>query len=89
MTAHRTDPLEARLSKAGDSIRASAWLPPQWGEVPRIRVGKRWVNVLWVIPIAFVVLLLGIAVCEGLYATPCVSSIRRALSGHTHVRAGG
>jgi DMSO/TMAO reductase YedYZ molybdopterin-dependent catalytic subunit/thiosulfate reductase cytochrome b subunit len=65
----RRDPLEARLTKAGASIRSDAWLPPQWGEVPRIRLGKRWINVLWVIPLAFVVLVLGIAVRQGLYET--------------------
>jgi methionine sulfoxide reductase catalytic subunit len=64
------DPLEARLSKASSSIWPGSWLPPQWGEVPRIRVGKRWVNVLWAIPVAFVVFVLGVAVCQGLYATP-------------------
>src|SRR6185312_6490743 len=69
MKAHRTDPLEARISKASDGIRPGSWLPPQWGEVPRIRFGNRWINVLWAIPIAFVVLVLGIAVCQGLYAT--------------------
>jgi hypothetical protein len=37
----RRDPLEARLTKAGASIRSDAWLPPQWGEVPRIHLGKR------------------------------------------------
>ena len=69
MQARQTDPLEARLTKAGDSIRPSSWLPPQWGEVPRIRLGKRYINVLWAIPIAFVVLVLGIAVCQGLFET--------------------
>ena len=56
MTVHQTDPLEARLSKAGDSLRASAWLPPQWAEVPRIRLGKRYIIVLWAIPLASAVL---------------------------------
>jgi sulfoxide reductase catalytic subunit YedY len=64
------EPLRARLTKARDSIRAACWLSPQWGEVPRVRLGARWINVLWVVPIAFVVFVLGIAVCEGLYATP-------------------
>jgi thiosulfate reductase cytochrome b subunit len=70
MQARQTDPLEARVSKATGSIRPGSWLPLQWGEVPRIRIGKRWINVLWALPIAFVVLILGIAVCQGLYATP-------------------
>ena len=69
MQARQTDPLEARVSKACGGIHPGSWLPPQWGEVPRIRIGKRWVNVLWALPIAFVVLVLGIAVCQGLYET--------------------
>ncbi len=66
---HPRGPLEARISKASDSIDADAWLPPQWAQIPRIRFGKRWVNVLWILPIAFVVLVLGIAVCQVLYDT--------------------
>jgi methionine sulfoxide reductase catalytic subunit len=68
-TPRQRDPLEARLSKASGSIRPSSWLPPQWGQVPRIRLGERRINVLWAIPLAFVVLVLGIAVCQGLYET--------------------
>ncbi|MGA7327164.1 MAG: molybdopterin-dependent oxidoreductase [Rhodomicrobium sp.] len=64
MAESQTDPLEARISKAGDSIRADAWLPPQWGEVPRIRLGRHYINVLWILPIVFVVLILGIAVSQ-------------------------
>ena len=62
--AQPRDPLEARISRASDSIEPGTWLPPQWAQIPRIRIGKRWVNVLWVLPIAFVVLVLGIAVCQ-------------------------
>jgi methionine sulfoxide reductase catalytic subunit len=69
-TRRQRDPLEARLSKASDSIVPSSWLPPRWGEVPRIRLRDRLINVLWAIPLAFVVLVLGIAVCQGLYETP-------------------
>jgi methionine sulfoxide reductase catalytic subunit len=69
-TPRQRDPLEAHLSKASGSIRPSSWLPPQWGEVPRIRLGERRINVLWAIPLAFVILVLGVAVCQGLYETP-------------------
>jgi len=69
-TPRQRDPLEARLSQASDSIVPSSWLPPQWGEVPRIRLGERRINVLWATPPAFVILVLGIAVCQGLYETP-------------------
>lgn len=63
------DHLEPRLTKASDSIHAGSWLPPQWGQMPRIRFGKRLINVLWALPLVFVVLVLGIAVCQGLYET--------------------
>src|SRR6185437_4613441 len=64
------DPLQSRLTKASGSIEASSWLPPQWGEIPSIRLGKRRYNILWAIPIAFVVLVLGCAVCQGIYISP-------------------
>lgn len=64
------DSLEARISRASDSLEPSVWLPPQWAQIPRIRIGKRWVNVLWILPIALVVLVLGIAVCQDLYDSP-------------------
>ena len=70
MTVHQTDPLEARLSTASDSIRPGSWLPPQWGRGASDPFGQARINVLWAIPITFVVLVLGIAVCQGLYATP-------------------
>ena len=67
MAAYGPDPLQSRLTKASDSLRQSSWLPPQWGEMPRIRIGRRWINVCWAIPIIFVVLIAGVAVCQGLF----------------------
>ncbi len=64
------DPLQSRLTKASGSIEASSWLPPQWGEIPSIRLGKRRYNILWSIPIAFVVLVVGCAICQGVYISP-------------------
>ena len=29
----------------------SDWLPPQQGVVPRLRVGQRWISILWALPI--------------------------------------
>ncbi len=69
-TASPHDSLEADISRASDSLQQSAWLKPQWAEVPRVRVGKRWINVLWALPIVFVVLVIGAAICQGLYLTP-------------------
>jgi hypothetical protein len=60
------------LSAADDRIRLSAWLPPQEGVVPRIRLGSRWINVLWAIPLIVVLLILGIAVAQQLRTMPGV-----------------
>jgi DMSO/TMAO reductase YedYZ molybdopterin-dependent catalytic subunit/thiosulfate reductase cytochrome b subunit len=59
--------LRARLSTASDHLDESSWLPPQWAEAPRVRLGGRLVNVLWILPIVLVVLVLGIAVCRPFY----------------------
>ena len=40
------DRVETGLSAADDRLRLSEWLPPQEGVVPRVRIGRRWVNVL-------------------------------------------
>lgn len=41
------DPIASTLSAADDRIVLSEWLPPQEGIVPRIRVGQRWISILW------------------------------------------
>ncbi len=46
------DPLAAELSPADDRLLLNHWLPPQEGIVPRVRIGRRWVSVLWALPIA-------------------------------------
>ena len=66
------DPLATSLSAADDRIRLSTWLPPQDGVVPRIRLGSRWINVLWAIPLAMALLILGIAVAQQLRTMPGV-----------------
>jgi methionine sulfoxide reductase catalytic subunit len=43
--------LRAKLSDADDRIRLSHWMPPQNGIAPRIRIGRRWINTLWGLPI--------------------------------------
>jgi hypothetical protein len=41
----------ASLSDAHDRIRLNHWMPPQQGIFPRIRIGPRWFNTLWTLPI--------------------------------------
>jgi len=48
-----------KLSSADDRVLLSRWLPPQAGVVPKVRIGNRWVNVLWALPLIFLALVLG------------------------------
>ena len=66
------DPLAKRLSAADDRVRLSHWLPPQAGVIPRVRIGKRWVNVLWALPLIFVLLVVGVALSQALRQLPAV-----------------
>ena len=60
------DPIAADLSPADDRVLLANWLPPKIGVVPKIRIGQRWINVLWALPIGFVLVVLGVAVAQGL-----------------------
>ena len=66
------DPIEASLTSADDRVRSDQWLPPQAGVVPRIRIGQRWVNVLWAVPVVFVLLVLGVVMAQALRQLPAV-----------------
>jgi sulfoxide reductase catalytic subunit YedY len=70
--AATNDPLEVSLSHADDRVRLSRWLPPQWGEMPRVRIGARWYNVLWLLPLGFLFLLVGIPFAQQLRQLPAV-----------------
>src|SRR6478752_7619627 len=75
-TIHRVplshDPIEAKLSHADDRVLLNDWLPPQVGVVPKIRIGQRWINVLWALPLGFVLLVIGVAVAQALRELPVV-----------------
>ena len=77
------------LSAADDRIRQSDWLPPQEGVVPRIRLGSRWINVLWAIPLIVVLLILGIAVGPAVAHDARRAGIHRALPRRHPVLGGG
>lgn len=81
------DPPETSLSGADDRIRLSTWLPPQTGVAPRIRVGRRWINVLWAMPLAVVLLILGIAAAQQLRTMPGVQEFVVRYPGVTSSRA--
>ena len=66
------DPIEANLSPADDRVLLNNWLPPQVGVVPKIRIGRRWINVLWALPLGFVLAVISVAVAQALRELPAV-----------------
>jgi len=68
------DLLAAKLTPADDRILLNHWLPPQEGIVPRVRLGKRWISVLWALPLGFAALILAIALAQGLLEFPSVKA---------------
>ena len=68
------DPIASTLSAADDRIVLSHWLPPQEGIVPRIRIGRRWISILWAIPIGTAALVLLVALAQSLREFPSVQA---------------
>lgn len=66
----------ARLTRGEETIDPETWagsLPVSFGIAPRLRVGKdRWFNVMWLLPLGFVLLLAAVAAAKGLRAMPSV-----------------
>jgi len=78
------DPLAADLTSAGAGIKLDEWdryIPPRRPIVPHIRIGKRWINILWAaLPIALG-LIIPIAVAQGLRNIPVVEAFFRRYPG--------
>ena len=54
-------------------------VPAQYGVAPRVRIGRsKWFNLLWLLPIGFVVVLVAIAVAKGIRGLPAVESFIKA-----------
>ena len=64
--------LRAKLSEAGDRIRLDHWMSAQSGIAPHIRIGRRWINTLWGLPIGAAALLCLIAFAQSLRELPAV-----------------
>ncbi len=61
----------------------STWLPAQEGVVPRIRIGRRWINILWAVPLVVALLILGIAIAQQLRTMPVVQGFITRYPGLT------
>ncbi len=66
------------LQLAEDIVDPQTWaggLEDKRAIAPRLRIGRdRWLNLLWLIPIGFVLLLAAVAVGKGLYNMPAVQT---------------
>ncbi len=66
----------SQLTKGADVVDPATWagsIPQAQGIAPRVRVGRsRWFNLLWLLPIGFVLLLVAIAAAQGLRGIPSV-----------------
>jgi DMSO/TMAO reductase YedYZ molybdopterin-dependent catalytic subunit/thiosulfate reductase cytochrome b subunit len=56
-------------------------MPPRRGIAPRIRIGRRWVNTLWALPIGAAALLCLIALAQSLRELPGVAAFIQAHPG--------
>ena len=66
----------SQLTPGEDVINTTTWagsIPQVGGIAPRVRLGRRrWLNLLWLLPIGFVLLLIAVAVAKGLRGDPSV-----------------
>lgn len=80
----------SELSPAEERVDPSTWagaVPVAHGIAPRVRIGHgRWFNLLWLLPIGFVLLIVAVASAKGLRN---VASVRQFISHHPGVAASG
>jgi sulfoxide reductase catalytic subunit YedY len=89
MTGRPPDPaaggpvgFRAGLSRGEDTVDVATWagaIPAASGVAPRVRVGSRWFNLLWLLPLAFLLLLICVAAAKGLRDT---SSVQEFIARH-------
>src|SRR5688572_27315254 len=62
-----------QLTVGEDAVDVAKWFPESYGIPPHVRVGRnRWFNLLWLLPIGFVILISAVAVAQGLRTIPSV-----------------
>ncbi|GAB3523265.1 molybdopterin-dependent oxidoreductase [Arthrobacter monumenti] len=75
------DELDRRKYDVVDGSWAGS-VPAQYGVAPRLRIGRsKWFNLLWLLPIGFVLLIVGIAVAKGLREIPVVAQFMEEYPG--------
>jgi sulfoxide reductase catalytic subunit YedY len=81
-----------QLTPGEDVVDTATWagaVPQRSGIAPRVRVGRsRWFNLLWLLPIGFVLLIIAVAVAKGLRGDPSMVRFIRQHPGTIEPRAG-
>jgi DMSO/TMAO reductase YedYZ molybdopterin-dependent catalytic subunit/thiosulfate reductase cytochrome b subunit len=77
--------LREKLTKGEDVVDPKTWagsIPAAFGIAPRLRIGaSRWFNLLWLLPIGWGFLLLGVAAAHYLRGVPAVEAFVRRHPG--------
>ena len=75
-----------QLTPGEDVIDTATWagsVPQVNGIAPRVRVGRsRWFNLLWLLPIGFVLLMVAVAVAKGLRGDAAIQRFIAPVPGH-------
>src|SRR5215472_12157898 len=89
-SVRRHDPLAADLTTAPARIQLDEWnryIPPRPPIVPHIRIGQRWINVVWAVPIAAAALIILIAVAQLLREIPAIEAFMQRYPGVAQAQA--
>jgi methionine sulfoxide reductase catalytic subunit len=80
-----------QLTPGEDVVDTATWagsVPQVTGIAPRVRIGSsKWFNLLWLLPLGLVLLLIAVAVTQGLRATPAVQRFIEQYPGTIEPRA--
>ena len=83
--------LRSELTHKDHDVIDTGWagsIPAQYGVAPRVRIGaSKWFNLLWLIPIGFLLLVIAIAVAKGIRGLPSVQAFMAEYPGTSRLRA--
>jgi methionine sulfoxide reductase catalytic subunit len=82
----------AQLTEGEEAIDPTTWagsVPRATGIAPRVRVGRTWFNLLWLLPIGFMLLLVAIAVARGIRGDPAIERFIARHPGTIRPRVAG
>jgi DMSO/TMAO reductase YedYZ molybdopterin-dependent catalytic subunit/thiosulfate reductase cytochrome b subunit len=83
LTPEILDSYRTELTSGEDVVDPTTWagsVPAAYGIAPRVRVGRdRWFNLLWLLPIGFVLVIVSVAAAKGLRTT---ATVQRFIDDH-------